>query len=151
MTISGHRHLTRDITHRCRVDLPASQVERLATDPEAVLGGFGAVVAHHDGINRIANYDTVLFYGDPALPADLPTAAPGEGTEVLIATADPLLPRYGRVTPYAQAYADLFVLPGWQAARFNDNLDPPPDHPRPRHHRAGQTTRTGVATRQRSA
>lgn len=121
---AGHRHLARDITRRHRVDLPAPEVERLATNPETVLGGFGAVVAHHDGINRIANYDTVLFYGDPGLPADLPVAAAGEGTEVVIATADPLLPRYGRVTPYAQAYADLFALPGWQAARFTDTLDP---------------------------
>ena len=32
--------------------------------------------------------------------------------------------RYGRVTPLAQAYADLFSMPGWQAARFVEHLDP---------------------------
>ena len=33
------------------------------------------------------------------------------------------LARYGRVTPFCQAYADLFSLPGWQAARFVGELD----------------------------
>jgi hypothetical protein len=30
------------------------------------------------------------------------------------------------VRPYAQAYADLFCLLGWQAARFIEQLDPWP-------------------------
>jgi hypothetical protein len=87
-----------------------------------ILGGFGAVVAHQGGVNRIADYTTVLFYGDPQLD-DLPVAPPGEGTEVLVAEPDRILGRYGRVTPFSQAYADLFSLPGWQAARFVEELD----------------------------
>jgi hypothetical protein len=42
---------------------------------------------------------------------------------VLVAEPDRLLARYGRVTPFSQAYADLFSLPGWQAARFVEELD----------------------------
>lgn len=42
---------------------------------------------------------------------------------MVIAEPDGRLARYGRVTPIAQAYADLFSLPGWQAARFVDELD----------------------------
>ncbi len=80
------------------------------------------MVAHLHGVNPIADYSTVLFYGDPRLP-DLPSAARGEGTEILIAEPDRLLSRYGRVTPFCQAYADLFSLPGWQAARFVGELD----------------------------
>jgi hypothetical protein len=121
--LAAHRHVQRDIRKRSQVAASAVEVERLATNPEVVLGGFGAVVAHLGGTNRIADYSTVLFYGDPVLPDLLPAQA-GHGTEVLIAEPDPLLKRYGRVTPLAQAYADLFSLPGWQAARFVDELDP---------------------------
>jgi hypothetical protein len=55
--------------------------------------------------------------------AALPVAPAGQGTEVLVAAPDRLLARYGRVTPFSQAYADLFSLPGWQAARFVEELD----------------------------
>ena len=120
--LAAHRHVQRDIVRRFRVAIPAVEVEMLATDRDVVLGGFGAVVAHLGGVNRIADYDTVLFYGDPGLVA-LPTAPPGQGTEVLVAAPDRLLARYGRVTPFSQAYADLFSLPGWQAARFVEELD----------------------------
>jgi hypothetical protein len=54
----------------------------------------------------------------------LPAAPEGEGTEVWVAEPDARLHRYGRVTPLAQAYADLFSMPGWQAARFIEHLDP---------------------------
>jgi hypothetical protein len=121
MLFAAHRHVQRDIVRRFRVDVPASEVEALAASQTTVLGGFGAVVAH-TGVNRIADYDTVLFYGEPELPA-LPPAAAGEGTEVLVAVPDPRLARYGRVTPLAQAYADLFSLPGWPATRFVSELD----------------------------
>lgn len=119
---AAHRHVQRDIVDRFRVAAPAVEVERLATNTSVVLGGFGAVVAHFGGVNRIADYEVVLFYGDPNLP-DLPHALAGEGTEVLVAEPDPLLSRYGRVTPVSQAYADLFSLPGWQSARFIEALD----------------------------
>ena len=119
---AAHRRVSRDIVSRFRVDVPAVDVERLATGSEVVLGGFGAVVCQLQGVNRIADYSTVLFYGDPRLP-DLPTARRGEGTEVLVAEPDRLLTGYGRVTPFCQAYADLFSLPGWQAARFVAELD----------------------------
>lgn len=118
---AAHRHVQRDVVECFRLAAPAVEVERLATSTSVVLGGFGAVVAHFGGINRIADYETVLFYGDPALP-DIPRAPIGEGTEVLVAEADRLLSRYGRVTPISQAYADLFSLPGWQSARFIEQL-----------------------------
>ena len=119
--LAAHRRVSRDIVGRFRVDVPAVEVERLATGSEVVLGGFGAVVAHLQGVNPIADYSTVLFYGDPCLP-DLPSAARGEGTEILVAEPDRFLSRYGRVTPFCQAYADLFSMPGWQAARFVGEL-----------------------------
>jgi hypothetical protein len=119
---AAHRRAKRDIVNRFRVEIPAGEVECLATSREVTLGGFGAIVAHMHGVNRIADYNTVLFYGDPRLP-NLPTARGGEGTEVLVAEPDRLLSSYGRVTPFCQAYADLFSLPGWQAARFVEELD----------------------------
>lgn len=120
--LAAHRHVQRDIVRRFRVELPAPEVEALVGSPTVVLGGFGAVVAHRRGINRIADYTTVLFYGEPDLP-DMQPASEHEGTEVLIAEPDSLLSRYGRVTPFSQAYADLFSLPGWQSARFVEELD----------------------------
>lgn len=122
MLFAAHRHVQRDVVRRLWVASPAVEVEAAATAGRVVLGGFGAVIAHL-GVNRIADYTRVLFYGDPKLPR-LRLAAPGEGTEVWVAEPDAWLGRYGRVTPLAQAYADLFSMPGWQAARFVEGLDP---------------------------
>lgn len=123
MLFAAHRRLYRDVYWRGWVQAPAVEVEAAATSASVVLGGFGAAIAHLGGVNRIADYDTVLFYGDPEL-TPLPEASEGTGTQLLIAEPDTGLGRYGRVTPFAQAYADLFAMPGWQAARFVDSLDP---------------------------
>lgn len=120
--LAAHRHVERDVVRRLWVAGSAGEVESAVTSPTVVLGGFGAVVAHL-GSNRIADYTRVLFYGEPELRR-LPAVAPGEGTEVWVAEPDPWLSHYGRVTPFAQAYADLFSMPGWQAGRFVEQLDP---------------------------
>lgn len=114
---AGHRNLRADVVSERTVSLPAPEVEQLLPGARFVLGGFGAVVARQGG-NFIAAYDRVVCYGDPA---DLPTAlgeAPIGETTVVVLQPDRLLHRYGRVTPLAQAYVDLFNLPGWPAARF---------------------------------
>jgi len=87
-----------------------------------VLGAFSAVLAHAEG-NRVADYEAVLVYGAPIVE-DLEPAEAGGGTELLVADGDLWVGRHGPVTTYAQAWADLFCLPGWQAARFVDQLDP---------------------------
>jgi hypothetical protein len=120
--LAAHRRVQRDVVKRSWVAAPVAEIEAAATSRQVVLGGFGAVIAHL-GANRIADYTRVLFYDDPKLPR-LPAAGPGEGTEVWVAEPDSWLGRYGRVTPLAQAYADLFSMPGWQAARFIEQLDP---------------------------
>lgn len=127
LMFAATRRLQRDIVSRHRVALPARSVEALAgEDPRMIVGGFGAVVAHL-GANPIASYTTALLYGDPAFAAQLPAGtADDDAAEVVIVQADRWLERYGRVTPFAQAYADLFCLPGWQAARFIEELDPWP-------------------------
>jgi hypothetical protein len=119
--LAAHRHVQRDLVRRWWVTAPVAEVEAAARSSKVVLGGFGAVIAHL-GVNRIADYTRVLFYGDPKLPR-IPAAPEGEGTEIWVAEPDPWLSRYGRVTPLAQAYADLFSMPGWQAARFTEQLD----------------------------
>jgi hypothetical protein len=121
---AGHRRLSRDIIDRFEVAGSAPTIERSVTNPEAVLGGFGAVVAHL-GSNTIADYETMLVYGNPHLErmGDR-DPDPGRVTEVIVAAADPLLARYGRVTPLTQAWVDLFCLRGWQAARFVHYLLP---------------------------
>ena len=120
--LAAHRHVQRDLVLRSWVALPTAGVEAAATSQKVILGGFGAVVAHL-GMNRIADYSRVLFYGDPKLPPDI-VCPEGEGTEVWVVEQDAWMSRYGRVTPLVQAYADLFSMPGWQAARFIEHLDP---------------------------
>lgn len=123
LLFAAHRHLRRDIVGQARLAAPVVAVEAaIYAQPGCVLGGFGAAVAHVGG-NRIADYQSVLVYGNPELKG-FELAEAEEGTEVLIAVGDPWVGRHGRVTTYAQAWADLFCLPGWQAARFVDELDP---------------------------
>ena len=119
---AGHRNIKRDARAMKRVALPAPAIERLLPSDRFVLGGFGAVVSHEGG-NFISEYDRVLCYGDPG---DLPRSVredPSGETVMMVLEPDPLLDRYGRVTPLAQAYVDLFNVPGWPAARFVSSLN----------------------------
>lgn len=114
---AGHRNLRSDLVAENAVDLEATEVERLLPAARFVLGGFRAVVSHQGG-NFISSYDRVLCYGDPRdIPRSIRKALPG-ATAVMVLEPDPLLRRYGNVTPLAQAYTDLFNVPGWPAARF---------------------------------
>lgn len=119
---AGRRHLDRDIQDRFYVRARAPVVEQAITNPKAILGGHGAVIARL-GVNTIADYDQVVVYGDPRISAASRPDSNGR-TSVLVLEPDPLLARYGRVTPLAQAWVDLFALPGWQAARFVHELLP---------------------------
>lgn len=119
---AGRRRLQRDVIDRFEVPSSAYAVEAAFTNPDAVLGGFGAVVAAL-GSNTIADYDTVLSYGDPRL-GKLTADPDGRTCEVLVLEPDPRLARYGRSTPLAQAWVDLFALSGWQSARFVYELLP---------------------------
>jgi hypothetical protein len=122
---AGQRRLRRDIIDRVQVPGSAPVVERSIRNRAAVLGGFGAVVAHIGG-NTIADYETVLVYGEPRLTRRRPVTDPDPSrvTEIVVLEPDPLLARYGRVAPLTQAWVDLFNLPGWQAARFVHHLLP---------------------------
>jgi hypothetical protein len=122
---AGKRRLRRDIVDRFRVPGSAPIVERSIRGRAAVLGGFGAVVAHIGG-NTIADYETVLVYGEPRITRrrHVNDPDPGRATEVVVLDPDPLLARYGKVTPLTQAWVDLFNLPDWQAARFVHHLVP---------------------------
>lgn len=120
---AGARQFHRDIADRFQVPALAREVEAAATSPTTVLGRFGAIAAHQHG-NRVADYTTVVFYGDPGLTLGRCAEPrwPWEATEVLVVDPDPLLARYGRIPPRAQAWVDLFNLGGWQADRFVHHL-----------------------------
>lgn len=114
---AGHRNLRNDVLYEEKAELAAWEVERVLPVDRFVLGGFGAVVSHEGG-NFVSGYDRVLCYGSPRdLPKFLKKTQSGE-TVVMVLEPDPLLNRYGRVTPLSQAYTDLFNVPGWPAARF---------------------------------
>lgn len=112
---AGRRRLKPDIIRRFKVTTSAPETEvLLGGDPEPlILGGHGAAITRL-GKNTISDYGTVLVYGDPSI---LTPDREGQ-TEVIALQPDPLLSRYGNTTPLAQAWADLFTLPNWQAARF---------------------------------
>ncbi len=122
MLFAAHRRVQRDVIARRRVALAVHQVERAILDAGGILGAFAAVTAHL-GVNRIADYSTVLAYGSETLGGQLPEGGETD-VELLILTPDRWIARYGEVTTLAHAYADLFSLPGWQAGRFVDELDP---------------------------
>jgi len=120
----AHRHFERDVVARVKVDVQVDEAERLVSkEPGVILGGFAALVAHTTGVNRIADYSTVLVYADAAVATSLPVDLDGS-VEVIIARPDPWLESYGVLTLAAQAYADIFNLPGWQAARFIHETNP---------------------------
>jgi hypothetical protein len=112
---AGRRRLKSDIIRRFNVATSAPETEALlGGDPDSlILGGHGAAIAAR-GKNTISDYSTVLVYGDPSIL----TPDPAGPTEVIALQPDRLLARYGRTTPLAQAWVDLFCLPNWQAARF---------------------------------
>jgi hypothetical protein len=122
---AGRRRLRRDIVDRFQLPGSAPTVEQAISNRAVVLGGFGAIVSHLGG-NTIADYETVLVYGEPHITRRrlIVDPDPGRVTEVVVLEPDALLAGYGRVTPLTQAWVDLFNLPGWQAARFVHHLVP---------------------------
>ncbi|MDA8067495.1 MAG: hypothetical protein M0T77_02645 [Actinomycetota bacterium] len=124
MLFAAARRLQRDVvTRRRAVPMPAPWLERIALESGMILGGCGAIAAHLGG-NPVTSYSTVVVYGDPDFGLELrPAHAGQEPIELLILEPDRRLARYGEVVPFAQAYADVFCLPGWQAARFIEELD----------------------------
>ncbi len=122
---TAHRQLQRDvIARRHVVAAPPEWAERAARDAGLTVGGFGAIVSHL-GSNPIASYATVILYGDARFGRELVPAQEAQPSlELVICTPDRWLERYGDTTPFAQAYADVFCLPTWQASRFIEELDP---------------------------
>lgn len=111
---AGRRRLSRDVVRKFQVaaSAPATEAALLSGYP-VMVGGFGAAIAAL-GRNVISDYSTVITYGDPVGFSEDPDGS----TEVIVCESDPLLARYGRTTPMCQAWADLFVLGGWQASEF---------------------------------
>lgn len=119
---AGRRRFDRDVSDTWVTEATAPEVERQIAQPGAILGGHGAVVARL-GRNSIADYSTVIVYAaDPSVLRKRVPAAAGGFTTVVVVEPDPLLSRYGNVTPLHQAWVDLFTRPGWQAARFVEAL-----------------------------
>jgi hypothetical protein len=116
---AARRDLAADVVDSYLVPASVAQVETAIAGSGSVLGGCGAVVDRL-GVNHIADYSTVLVYGDFQLGVHDGDRA----TEVLVARPDALLSRYGSSTTLGQSWVDLFRLPGWQSAQFVHDLIP---------------------------
>lgn len=117
MLFGAHRRLSRHITSTHTIQAPTHLVEASLGRQGVTLGGFSALVHHAGGVNRIADFTTIVAYGNPDL-----TAIPFQGnhteTTLLILDPDPWMPTDMTYTTAGHAWADLFSLPGWQPARF---------------------------------
>lgn len=119
----AHRRLARDVLTERVVTAAPQDVEREAVSAGLTVGGFGALVSHL-GDNNVASYAEVVVYGPPSFGADLVATSRDDplATRLFIIEPDRWLPKW-QVVPIAQAYADVFCLPSWQAARFIDQID----------------------------
>jgi hypothetical protein len=111
--IAAHRNLPRDVIARTTLEAAQDLIER---DPgKYVLGGPTAAIHHLGGRNTVATPGTRILY----TKADALEGVP-PGDEVLIVRIDQTAMdqwRDGYASP-TQTYADLWNLPGWQAAEF---------------------------------
>lgn len=109
------RDLNGDVVYATKVPMAVSAIE--ARLPLSAIPTAYTAFVEHEGRNLIADYEQVVVYADAnEVRRRFP---PRRGQpNLLILEPDPLLPRYGRVAPRCQVYADLFNLPTWQAQRF---------------------------------
>jgi hypothetical protein len=114
------RDLNADLVYATRVPMAIREIEA-GLPASAIPTAFTAFVNHRGG-NLIADYEQVVAYGDGDEVRRRFPRRRGQ-PNLLILEPDPLLPRYGRVAPRCQVYADLFNLPTWQAQRFLEALD----------------------------
>lgn len=99
-------------------------VEAVLLDQGVTLGGFSALIHHTIGINRIADYTSILAYTDQPITIDSHTPSDGPPTTIQWVPRDRWIPESSTYTTVAHAWADLFATPGWQAARFIHETDP---------------------------
>lgn len=123
---TGQRQMDRDLVTLGRSRLDAPTVERSLLERGWTLSGPGALVIHR-GRNDISDYDHVVAYrtektddraSDSVDCWKIPGAEERGSTHVHLLAGDAWLTRYGNVCPFAQAYVDVFQLPGWAASRF---------------------------------
>ena len=92
----------------------------IAGASEYAIGGTRAATHHLGGRNTIADHAPAIVYvSEDVSPSDLPS---GDGAIVLLADARSLRAWGDGYTGKAQAYADLFAQPGWQASEFRRAL-----------------------------
>lgn len=114
------RDLNADVVYATRVPMAMTEIE--AGLPESAIPTAYTAFARHQGGNVIADFEQVVAYADGNEVKRRFPRRRGQ-PNLLILAPDPLLPRYGRVAPRCQVYADLFNLPTWQAQRFLEALD----------------------------
>jgi hypothetical protein len=117
---AARRSLCRDLTYQTHVERPIREIEGHL--PETAIPTAYTAFVHHQGRNTVADYDQVIFYGDP-VEAQIAFPARRGYPNLIVLDPDPLLINYGRYAPMPQVYADLFNLPTWQAQRFLETLN----------------------------
>ena len=117
---AGLRALDGDIVYATKVPMAVNEIE--ARLPISAIPTAYTAFIQHEGRNLVADYEQVVVYADGNEVRRRFPPRRGEAN-LLVLEPDPLLSRYGKVTPRCQVYADLFSLPTWQAQRFLEALD----------------------------
>lgn len=120
--LSAYRNLVHDTM---AVTTTEAINELLVSRPaDVTLGGADAAIHWLGGRNTVATVSTRLVYVDEVLPAESGmTLAPGDEVRVVVRDAVARRTWSSGFTSLAQTYADLFAMPGWQAAEFRAALD----------------------------
>ena len=117
---AARRNVKQDVVYATRAPMSIAEIEERL--PESAIPTAYTAYVGYEGRNLVADYDQVVVYADGSEMRKL--FAPRRGApNLLVLDPDPLLPRYGRMAPRCQVYADLFNLRSWQAQRFLESLD----------------------------
>lgn len=116
-----HRTLKKDILYQTNLKTRVSEIEGLIP-PEVIFAAFSAYARKYQLAST--DYDVVYVYSDPGLLPEIKKRFPltkGQ-SNLIVLKSDPLLKKYGAVTPDVQTFVDLWNLPQWYAKDFLNDL-----------------------------
>lgn len=115
------RKLKKEIIYQTNVSKSVQTIEG-EMPPGAIFGAFSAFVKKYK--EAPADYDKVYIYIEQNDLKDLKARFPSKKgyPNLIVSAADPWLKTFGKITPDAQTFVDLWNLPEWYAKDFLNTL-----------------------------